>query len=134
MILITIEIFVLSFLINLLWEVSQSVLYETCLKLSLKKYIPRIIRAAFNDGVTITIYWIFLYLIFQNQNPLQNYFQLIIFSIISLLFSFIWEIYAQRVGLWKYSSDMPTIFGVGVTPFIQIFLTGLITFAFVFLL
>ncbi len=132
MVIIIVKIFFIAFLINLFYELVHSVWYETCLKMSLKTYVLRIIRAALFDGCWITGCYFVLYLIFQNVNPFQNTFQIIIFSVTGILFAYFMELYAINKGLWEYSEKMPLILGVGLTPLIQLFLTGLLTFYLIF--
>lgn len=128
------EIFFVAFFINLLYEILHSLLYETCLKMPLKKYVRLILRASFFDGIWISAIYLITYLIFGNKNVFSNYFQLILFSVLSIASAYLWELYSIKNKKWEYSSRMPLIFGAGITPTLQIFITGLITFYIVFVL
>ena len=133
MIYILIQIFLISFLINLFWEIIHSQLYTTCLKLQLKKYIPLIIGASFKDGLWISFFFLISVFIFSNVNILNNAFQLLLFVVLALLFSFIDEKISIKMKRWEYSKQMPLIFGVGITPLLELAVTGILTFVYVFL-
>ncbi|OGF23970.1 hypothetical protein A3H66_02455 [Candidatus Falkowbacteria bacterium RIFCSPLOWO2_02_FULL_45_21] len=130
--LILLKIFSLAFLVNLLWEVSHSVLYKTCLELPLPKYVKLIIKASLKDAFFITLFYLITVLIFKNFYILQNYFQLAVFVFICLLFSFFDEIISLKYKRWQYAEQMPKIFGVGLTPFLELAVTGLIIFKSIF--
>jgi hypothetical protein len=121
------EIFLIAFFLNLLYELLHSPLYETCLKMPLKKYVPLIIRASFYDAVWIVVIYSITYLSFGNKNIFNDYLRIGLFSIISTLFAYSWELYSIKNKRWEYSPKMPLIFGAGLTPTFQIFLTGLVS-------
>ena len=127
------EIFFVAFFINLLYELLHSPLYETCRKMPLKKYVPLILRASFSDGVWIATIHLITYLIFGSKNIFSNYLQLLLFSIVSILFAYFWELYSVRNKRWEYSPKMPLILGAGISPTFQIFITGLVTLYIVFI-
>ncbi len=130
---ILLQIFLISFLLNLLWEVIHSQLYETCLKLPLKKYISLIIGASLKDGFWISLFFIITVFIFGNINILLNPFQLLVFIIVCLAFSFVDEKISLRLKRWEYTNKMPKIFGVGISPLSELAVTGVLTFLYVFL-
>lgn len=132
MALLLIKIFFTAFFINLLYELLHSVLYKTCLKAPLPKYIYLILKAAVFDGFSITIIYYTVYLLFKNQNPFYNYLQLVVFLSFNLIFAYVWEIYSLKKKKWEYSDKMPLILGVGITPFIQLALTGVVSIYFIF--
>ena len=121
------KIFLTSLYLNLFYEVLHSDLYKTCRQASFKKYAYLMVKACVFDGLAITAIYYLSYLIFKNQNIFENYFQLIFFSVISLFFAYFWEIYSIKAGKWEYSKNMPLIFGVGLTPLLQLFLTGILS-------
>jgi hypothetical protein len=133
MILLLLQIFFVSFLINLLWEVTHSQFYNTCLKIKLKKYIPLIIGASIKDGLGISLLFWISTIIFKNVNVLQNSYHLLFFTLVALVSSFIDEKVSLKMKRWEYSEEMPRIFGVGFTPLLQIAITGILTFLYVFL-
>lgn len=128
------QIFFISSLINLFWEVIHSQLYTTCQKLSLNKYIPLIIKVSLKDGFWISIFYLISFYIFQSTNILLNTNQLILFILLALSFSFIDEKISLKMKRWEYTAEMPTIFKVGITPLLELAVTGTLTFLYIFLI
>lgn len=118
---IFIKIFFVAFFINLLYELLHGLLYKTCIEASLKKYVYLMLKAAVFDGFAIMILYATTVLMF----PVR--YHLVAFSILGLLFAYGWEIYSLKKKKWEYSEKMPIIFGVGITPLIQLMLTGLLS-------
>ncbi|MBT4384608.1 hypothetical protein HOD30_02570 [Candidatus Peregrinibacteria bacterium] len=133
MIEITLHIFFISFLINLVWEVLHSQLYTTCLEMPFKKYPSLIVKQSIKDGLWISTFYLITYFLFQSAEILTNKPQLIAFITLALAFSFIDEKVSINLKRWEYSKQMPTIFGVGLTPLLELAVTGVITFLYVFL-
>ncbi len=127
-----INLFLISFFINLVYEISHSFLYKTCLEVSTKRYVYLILKGACFDGFVITIFYYCSYLIFKTQNIIENYLQLAFFILISLLFAYFWEAYSLKAGKWEYAKNMPLFFGVGLTPLIQLSLTGILSLLLIF--
>jgi hypothetical protein len=120
MIELLIKILIISFFINLLYELLHSLLYKTCIEAPLPKYVYLILKAAVFDGVSITLIYSISYFAFKNYS-------IFIFSAISIAFAYFWEIYSIKEGRWEYTSKMPKIFGVGLTPTFQLFITGFLS-------
>ena len=123
----TARIFIIAVAVNLAYELLHSWLYTTCQKASFKKYVYLIAKACIFDGAVIALIYYLSYLIFASQNIFANYSQLAFFSITSLAFAYFWEKYSLERGKWEYAKNMPIVFGVGITPLFQLFLTGLLT-------
>lgn len=134
MIAILCQIFFIAFPINLLWEVIHSQLYETCLKSPLKKFIPLIIGASLKDGFFISLFYLITVFAFNNINILASQFQLLAFMLLALSFSFIDEKISLKLGRWQYAKTMPKVFGIGLTPLLELAVTGILTFLYVFAL
>ncbi len=94
----------------------------------IKKYVPLMFKAASVDAVWIAGLYLITYLIFKNENPLVNNYQLGLFFIMSIAWAYFWEIYSTKNKRWEYSKKMPLVFGAGLTPLIQLFLTGTLSF------
>jgi len=113
-------IFFVAFFLNLLYEVLHSGLYTTCLEASFKKYQYLMLKASLFDGLAISLIYFIASLISQK-------YEIIIFILISLVFAYSWEIYSLKKKKWEYANTMPKIFGAGITPTIQLALTGVIS-------
>lgn len=129
---ILLQILLISFLVNFIWEVIHSQLYATCLRAELKKYIPLIIGASLKDGFWICVFFLVCVLPFGNIYILTNGYQILIFVFLAIAFSFVDEKISLKMKRWEYSKEMPTVFGVGITPLFQLAVTGMVTFAYVF--
>ncbi len=125
---IIIKIFFVAFFLNLLYELLHSVLYTTCLSAPLKKYLHLIMKAALFDGISIAVIYYATSLVFD------GYRQIIAFLILSLLFAYAWERYSLQAGKWEYSKEMPLLGGVGITPLVQLALTGILSVYIIFIL
>ena len=121
------------FVFNLIWEFLHSELY---LDLTGIPPITHLILASFTD--LFLVFFIFLINSFLRkkitwiESPKKfDYLVLIIFGI---LISVIIEIYSLSMGRWAYKETMPMIFGIGLSPLVQLFATFIIgLFAFNFL-
>jgi len=121
------KIIIVSFVLNIFWELIHSRLYATCLAMPRKKYYKVIIWASIKDSFWIFIFYLITAFIF-NKNILNNYGAIFLFSILCLIFSFVDEKISLKLKRWEYSINMPKIFGVGLTPLLELAITGLITF------
>ena len=99
----------------------HSVLYKTCFEVPLPKYIYLIIKGSIFDGFSITMIHFISDLFFSGT------YKIIMFLLFSVIFAYIWEMYSIKVKKWEYSDKMPIILGVGVTPLVQLTLTGILT-------
>ena len=123
---------VLAFSLNLVWEVSHSYLYdwdESPLKNNVQFYIPKILGATLGDLVILASIFLILSLIHQNLSWFNNLIPLdyIIITLLGLITAIIIEIRGvYLLNRWSYNELMPIIFGIGLTPLIQIVITTLL--------
>lgn len=109
----TLAIFIVALGINFLYELFHSQLYTTCLKAPLPKYAYLLCKGAIFDAFVITG----LYLVFGAH--------LISFILACLTVAYLWEWYSLKVKKWEYAPTMPIVLGVGITPLLQLALTGI---------
>ena len=123
---------ILAFSLNLVWEVSHSYLYnwdEAPLENSVQFYIPKILGATFGDLIILTFIFITLSLIHKNLIWFNNLVPLDYIIILILGFTIAILIEIKGVYLlnkWSYNELMLTIFGIGLTPLIQIVITTIL--------
>lgn len=129
---IYIEIFIIAFLINFVWEVWHSQLYKTIHEMKFRDMIKLLTKMSLKDALWIMLFYYVTILIFGNINIFDNYTQLITFIILGLLFSFVDEKISLKLGRWTYTKDMPIILGVGITPLLEVAVTGILAFSFAF--
>ncbi len=122
---------ILAFLLNLFWEISHSPLYDWSkepLRNDVNYYIPRILYSSAGDLFLIII--IFSLLSIKNKNiiwinkPKKIDYLIIIIS--GLVLAVFIELRAITEGRWFYSSYMPALFGIGLTPLFQLAATFII--------
>ena len=116
------NIFLVSFLFNLIWENLHSVLYIGYQGGKITEFI--LMRASLGDAVMITVLLLpFLYIVwFQKRGYL--------IVVAGIVLAILIEWYALSTGRWAYNEYMPIIpfLNIGLTPTIQLGLLGYLTF------
>ena len=116
------NIFLVSFLLNLIWENLHSVLYTGYQGGKITEFI--LMRASVGDAVMITVLLLpFLYIVwFQKRGYL--------IVVAGIVLAILIEWYALSTGRWAYNEYMPIIpfLNIGLTPTIQLGLLGYLTF------
>lgn len=84
------------------------------------------------DSLWVSLFYIISILIFGDTNILNNIDQTLFFVTVGLIVAFVIEKTSLRSKRWKYANTMPIVFGVGVTPLLQLAVTGLLTFFYLF--
>ncbi len=107
-------VFILAFVLNWIWEILHSPLYVHYQSGEITSFI--LFRAALGDAAIIAI----LLLITQKYKWL--------FVMLALLVAVVMERWALSTGRWAYTAAMPIIpiIGAGLTPTIQLAITGLL--------
>jgi hypothetical protein len=96
------------------------------------RYVKLICAMSAKDSFWILLFFLISAFLFQNISIMQDYTQLGFFVLLSLGFAFIDEKISTKMGRWEYAPSMPTVFGVGITPLLEIAVTGILTFLIVF--
>lgn len=125
-------ILIFSFFLNLFWEVSHSILYNwniPPLENNIYFFIPKILFSTLGDVMYIGIMILLISLFNRDFNWIINpkkrdYTFLAIFGI---LFAIFIEAKAILFNSWQYNEFMPIIFGIGLTPLIQLSITSIAT-------
>jgi len=117
---------VIAFSLNFIWELSHYFLY---IDLSgIPKYY-HLASASFTDMLIILV--IFAVISLKNGDsrwvvhPSKADYLFVAFTGIAV--AILIELVNLKLGRWEYTSAMPTIFGIGLTPLIQLALTGLVS-------
>lgn len=116
------SIFLLSLLLNLIWEHLHSLLYAGYRGGGITEFI--LIRASLADAIMITV----LALPFVFFEKLKKYAWIIVVAGILLAIGIEW--YALSTLRWAYNEFMPIIpiLGIGLTPMIQLGLLGYLSY------
>lgn len=88
-----------------------------------------LLKMSVKDGVWISIFYLVTFFMFRSVNPLDNWMQVTVFAIVALMFAFIDEKISVTMGRWEYGPKMPLVYGVGITPLLELAVTGILTFA-----
>lgn len=87
---------------------------------------------ALKDGGFIVLFYAISAAVVQSVDVTRHALALLCFTVLGLGFAFLDETVSLRMKRWEYAAAMPTVFGVGITPLLEIALTGLVTFVVVF--
>ncbi len=127
------KIFIISFILNLVWEYLHTPLYSSAspapANVNSVFFIIIILIAAIADAFAITaIFWLNT-LINKTKNWLKNpkprdY---AFITLAGLIAAILVEYYALTNNIWGYNQYMPLIFGIGLTPLVQLATTAIIT-------
>ena len=124
-----ISIFILAiliaFILNIVWEFSHYKLYNDLSGIPATKHL---IMASFMD--IFIIFCVFLVVSLKNRNlewiVRPTFFDYLIIIILCLIVAIWIETWALNIGRWTYKDSMPTIFGLGLSPLVQLFITGVL--------
>ncbi|NCO11617.1 hypothetical protein CO038_04790 [Candidatus Pacearchaeota archaeon CG_4_9_14_0_2_um_filter_39_13] len=127
--LLVLPILVISFFLNLLWEISHSLLYDWSkapLRDGVNFFVPRILISTIGDVFYIFIILLIISLFRRGFNwtiyPKKTDYTYLV--ILGLFIAILIEIKAGLLNLWSYNQYMPLIFGIGLTPLIQLAITS----------
>jgi len=109
------ELFLVALGLNVIWEFAHCFLYETCRQQTWRQNIPLLLTMSLKDAALIVLF----YLIAGGSAAL--------FLVLALGFAFIDEKVSLRLKRWEYAAAMPTLGGVGLTPLLEIAVTGLLS-------
>jgi len=115
-----------ALILNIIWEFSH---YRLYLDLSGIPTYPHLFLASITDmlivlGIVIIISLINKGLKWINKPNKNDYFFVIG---LGLIIAFIIEVINLNLGRWEYTDAMPIIFSVGLSPLVQIAVTGVLS-------
>ena len=113
--------------LNIIWEFAHAPLYIS--EMLINNYYFTLIPAACYDLLLISGIFLIISLFHKSvewiKKPEKKDWLLII--ILGFIVAAVIEKIALSVGKWSYKELMPTIFGIGFTPLIQLFTTAIIS-------
>lgn len=120
---IYITIFLIALLLNLLWEFWHWRYYETCLRMIVHERRLLLATMSVKDAIWIMLfYWVARDVLF-----LWGYGGVIAVATMGLIFSYVDERISLYLGRWEYAVNMPRVLGVGLTPLLELAVTGAVT-------
>ena len=121
-----IVLILLVFSLNLIWEFSHYRLYIDLTGIPSNIHL---IIASFTDLFLVFFMFLIISILKKSikwiENPKKSDYAIII--ILGILIATIIEIYSLLNGRWTYTNLMPTIFGIGISPLIQLSVTSIIS-------
>jgi hypothetical protein len=131
---------VLGFLLNFFWESWHGIhLYHGGENYAgqITNYVYINTIASVLDAVSLLLIFICIAIISTGVDWWKNiswknisFLDVSVFAILSVGGAFAVEWYATKiVGWWSYNDLMPTILGIGLSPLVQILVTGMLTIA-----
>lgn len=122
--------FVFSFFLNFLWEALHAVYLYQRHDFDASNYVPMLLYVSSVDSLIILCLYIGVSIIRMNLFWIKTFTkrEMSVFAGIGILVAAGIEIlsvfYYQR---WAYKELMPTVFDIGISPLIQLSITGLIS-------
>ena len=116
------SIFIISFLLNIVWENFHSFLYDNYMGGKITESV--LLHATFADAMIITIISLpFIYIKFFKKRDW-------LIVVVGVVVAIAIEAWALQTGRWAYNSFMPLIpiLSVGLTPIIQLGLLGYVSY------
>ncbi len=115
----------LTFVLNVIWEFSHYGLYNDLSGIAANLHL---IMASFTD--MLIILFVFLAVSLKNRGfewiKKPKLFDYVLIVILCLIVAIGIESWALSIGRWSYKDSMPTIFGIGLSPLVQLFVTGIL--------
>lgn len=115
--------FICVFILNILWEFSHYRLYNDLSAITGNMHL---ILASLTDVVWVGLVYFFVGVFIRNLNwidkPSRKSY--LLFIIGALLLASMVEIVNLNLGRWSYTESMPVIFGIGISPLLQLAVTG----------
>ena len=123
---IFLKVIILSLILNLIWEFSHYFLY---IDLSGISPVLHLILASFTD--MLIIFGILIVISIKNKNfdwiRKASRFDYVFIIVLGLIVAILIELWALGIDRWAYKEIMPTVFGIGLSPLVQLGLTGVIS-------
>ncbi len=114
-----------GYLLNFCWESVHGLLYRAHQELPASVYVPMMAQAALLDALWITGMQLCVALYARSRSWGFSVRSVLLFSAAGMLPAMAVEYVAVfRLHLWAYAGPMPTLFGIGVSPLLQMPITG----------
>jgi hypothetical protein len=127
--LIILLIFAFSFVFNFVWETLHSVYLFEDHDFSSVRYVMMVISASARDSLIIIAMYFGIAAAARRllwASRMERKWALA-FVLVGLVVAAVIEYRAvYLMGIWAYNSYMPTIFGIGVSPLVQLSITGIL--------
>ena len=127
--LIVSSIFIFTFLLNFLWEALHAVYLYKRHDFDASNYVPMLLYVSSVDSLIISGLYFGVSILWRNLFWIKRFakVQLLVFTAIGLAVAAAIEyLSVYHYHRWSYSKEMPTFFGIGLSPLVQLSITGAI--------
>lgn len=120
-------IFGFSFLFNFLWETLHAVYLYQRHDFDASKYVPMLLYVSSVDSSIVLSLYLGVSIMWLNLFWIKLFMkrQILLFAIIGVVVAaaieYLSVFYYHK---WMYTESMPTVFGIGVSPLVQLSITG----------
>ena len=125
------SIFVFAFMLNYMWESYHAVFLYEGHDFSAEKYVRMVTYVSMVDGALILAIYLIISVLWKDVLWLQKMNRRQIWTAVAAGLAIAAAIEYRKVFVlktWSYTPLMPTVFGVGVSPLLQLSVTGLVSF------
>lgn len=120
-------IFVFAYLLNFLWEAIHAYTLYQGHDFHASKYVPMLLYVSFIDALLICLIFLIWFLLFKKIIKSNKIKEIIFIVLFGFLIASIIELKALLFHQWSYNNIMPTIFGMGLSPLLQLPIIGVIS-------
>jgi|SRR3989338_6765516 len=120
-------IFVFAYLLNFLWEAIHAYTLYQGHDFQASIYVPMLLYVSFIDSLLICLIFFIGFLLFSKIIKSHNLKEIIFILASGFLIASFIELKALFFHQWNYKAIMPTIFGMGLSPLLQLPITGMIS-------
>lgn len=115
-----------AFLLNFCWECWHGLWYEAHREIAARVYVPMMLQMALLDAAAVIGMHLFTAMLSRKLDWQPGPGTIALFCLAGALPAWLVEYVAvARLHAWAYLPSMPTLFGVGLSPLLQLPLTGL---------
>jgi len=128
---VLVSVFLSSYLVNFVWESLHAVFLYEGHDFNAKKYVLMVSYVSAIDGFLILGIYLFVAALWRDMAWIRNMNAKQIATVLIIGLMVAGAIEYRRVFVtktWSYDQLMPTVFGLGVSPLLQLSLTGLLAF------
>lgn len=125
------SVFLLSYVLNYVWESLHAVFLYEAHDFPARKYVRMVSYVSAVDGALVTGLYLFTGALWRDlrwlrsMNRRQAYALFICGMIVAAAIEY-QRVYVSKT--WGYGPLMPTVFGIGISPLVQLSVTGLLAF------
>lgn len=120
------SLFLSAFLLNFFWESAHGLLFAGHQEMSAERYVPMMVQMALIDALSLTAFYLLTALVARSFFWFPRGRNLILFIFLCLFGAWATEYgFVHLLHTWAYTTAMPLVFGVGLSPLLQPACTGL---------